>query len=145
MNDEYERTDFATIYFNPREKVCLVIAQARRGRGRGEIGEPTVVTDAEFDSRIGGLLLEHLDSYRKQLWSQETAYRSGTPKEGRAFIKKHLSVGVERRPSGDLIITPMHHDSSGYTGKESEKIVIASKDVPNKIAAAMRQAFGIAT
>lgn len=96
MNKEYEKTDFAKIYFNAREKTCLVVAQAKRGRAIGEVGEPTVVTDAEFDSRIGDLLLQRLDSYRKQVWSQEIARRSVTPEEGRAFIKKHLSVSIER-------------------------------------------------
>lgn len=145
MNDEYEKTDFATIYCNAREKVWLVVAEARRGRAIGEVGEPVVVTDAEFDTRIGGVLRQFLDSYRTRAWSQEIARRIGTPQEERAFIKKHLSVGVARPPSGDLVISPLHHEKGGYIGKESDRIVVPSKDVPDKIASALRKAFSIAT
>jgi len=145
MQDEYDKTDFATLYYDSREKTCLVIAMARRGRARGDIGEPVVVTDADFDSRIGGLLLQFLDSYRTRVWSQEIAYRGGTPQEERAFIKKHLSVGVARPPSGDLVITPLHHEKGGYTGKESEQIIVPGRDVPDKIAPTLRKAFSIAT
>jgi hypothetical protein len=115
------------------------------GAAIGEIGEPTVLTDAEFDSRIGSLLLQNLDCYRKQVWSQETARRSVTPEEGRAFIKKHLSISIERPPSGDLVITPLHHEKGGYTGMASEQIIVPSQDIPDKIAPALRKAFTIAT
>jgi hypothetical protein len=145
MQDEYDKTDFATLYFDPREKLCLLVAEARRGRAIGEVGEPVALTDAEFDIRIGGLLLQFLDSYRSRSWSQETARRSGTTQEERAFTKKHLSVGVARPPSGDLVITPLHHEKGGYIGKESDRIVVPSKDVPDKIAPALRKAFSRAT
>jgi hypothetical protein len=145
MNDEYEKTDFAAIYFNAKQKACLLVSEAKRGRAMGEIGEPTLITDAEFDSRIGGLLLQHLDAYRDSVWTQETARRCGTPQESRAFTKKHLNILIARRPSGDLVITPMHHHGSGYTGRESEQIVVPKEDMPEKIPSALRRAFSIAT
>lgn len=145
IKEEYEKRDFVQVYFNTREKVFLVVAEARRGLARGEIGQPTIVTDAEIDLRIGGLLVQHLDSFSTNVWSQEIARRCATPQEDRAFIKGHLSVEVERRPPGDLIMKPLHHERGGYTGKVSEQIVVPSKDVPGKVVSALRKAFSIAT
>jgi hypothetical protein len=145
MDDAFEATDFATVYFDPPGKVCLLVSQARRGRATGEVGEPTIVTEAEFDSRVGELLLQHLDAYRSRIWSREIARRLGSPRESRDFTRKHLSVSIERLPSGDLVIIPLHHDKGGYTGRASERILVPAKDVPDMIALALRKAVSIAT
>jgi hypothetical protein len=145
MKEEYEKTDFATVYFNPHDKVFRVVTEAKRGLAQGAIEKPSVVTDVDFESQIGAVLLRHLDYGRTTKWSPEIALRLGTPQESRAFTKKHLNVSVRRLPSRDLIVTPLHHDKGGYTGKKSEEIVVPKDDVPEKIASALRTAFSKAT
>lgn len=143
MNEDYTKTDFAQLYLNRGRKVFLLVAQAQRGRAQGEIGDPTEISDTEFDSVIGPLLLRCLDSYRNAVWSPERAYRPAA-----SFVKQHLSVAVRRTSSGDLIITPMHHNRGGYTGETSEEILVRSNlsdEAGKKLAEAIREAFRRAT
>jgi hypothetical protein len=76
MADQYEQTDFASVYFNPRERIFLVVETARRGHAQGEVGEPIEISEAEFETRIAAELLKALDSYRTKVWSQEIARRT---------------------------------------------------------------------
>ena len=143
--DKPQQTDSAKLYFNIREKSFLVVAQTRQDSGmREEIGEPIRITDVAFDSRISDVLLDFLDSSRR------TAHLSGKTRrysdaEYSLFRKSHLAVSIERRPSGDLIIIPLHHSKGGFSGGYEEQIIVSKDDVPAKIPSALREAFILAT
>ena len=143
--DDRERTDSAKVYFNTREKVFLVVAQAIQKSGmRAEIGDPIRINDSELESRIGDVLIRALNSFKTNIYSDDKGRRY-SDEQYRAFRKEHLGVTVERSPSGDVIIVPLHHSKGGYSGSYEEKIVVGKADIPTKIPAALRQAFGLAT
>jgi hypothetical protein len=136
--------DSAVVYFNNRENVFFVVAEAMRGVAKAEIGEPIRIPESEFDSRIGAVLLEALDSFQTNVYSPDVA-RGGSQEESRNFIRKHLGVDVERLPSGNITVMPLHHSKGGYSGSYEEKIVVAKADIPAKIPSALREAFSLAT
>lgn len=137
--------DSSVIYFNHRKKVFLVVSEARRGRyGRSEVGRPAEIADAEFEAKVGDVLLRSLDSFQTNVFSPETARRA-SGEEHRVFSKQHVGVDVERALSGDLILRPLHHLQGGYVANRGEQIVVSKEDVPQKIATALREAFKLAT
>jgi hypothetical protein len=137
-------TDWTKLYFNPKEKSFLVVEEAKSGSTKSEIGEPVVVPDTEFDSRIAEILIGFLDSFQSNAYSIEIA-RRGTQQENRAFVRKHLAVSVERTNAGDLIIRPLHHKGSGYVAMSGEQIVVSRSESLSRIPAALREAFDLAS
>ena len=145
MNTEqvHANADHATLYFNRREDYFLVVVEAKKGYGRTEVGEPVKIAGGEFENRICQVVSQALDSFHSN--SPEDQIRR-QPGEYQTFRKKHLSVGVQRqRSSGELRIMPLHRLQGGYVGSLSEAIVVSAQEVPTKIAAAIREAFNVAT
>jgi hypothetical protein len=139
------KTDWTKLYFSPKEKYFLAVAEAKDGLSKSEIGEPVVVLDSEFDSKIATVLTRFLDSFQSNVYSMEVARRGGTQEENRAFVKKHLAVSIERIGSGALVIRPLHHKGSGYVALSGEQILVPRDQMPYGIPGALREAFAVAT
>ncbi|MGA8224328.1 MAG: hypothetical protein WB780_21965 [Candidatus Acidiferrales bacterium] len=137
--------DHAKIYFNVREHVFLLVALGKWGRfGLKEIGTPTRIPDGEFEYQIGRLLVEHLDSFEGNVSSRENTRRF-SDSEYRVFRKQHIGVSVERPPSGEIILHPLHHLQGGYVANRGEQVVVRKEDIPDKVPEALREAFRLAT
>jgi hypothetical protein len=132
------------LYHDPKKGKFSIVAVAQDGLALAEIGSPTELSDSEFDSSITTLLLHHLDVFKNNVFSPEQA-RGGTRDDKRRFVREHLSVHVERLPSGDLIMKPLHHERGGYVGKTGEQIIVPKEDVFSGLSSAIREAFQIAT
>lgn len=143
MAKPYE-TSWATVYLNRGEKCFKVVAEAKRGLAKAEIGNPVVIADYELEARIAGTLIGFLDSFQTNLYSPEIA-RGGSLEENRIFVKNHLSVSVERLKSGDLVFRPLHHEQAGYVAKTGEQIVVSRNEIPGRIPGAIREAFALAS
>lgn len=143
-NSHSVSADSVALYFNPRRKVFFVAQERRRGRGKAETGELLEIVDSDFDSRVCAVVVSCLDKFQANAYSQEeVGHRS--PVKTREFIRQHLGVNVERTPTGDFIIQPLHHNEGGYTGREEEQIVLGKNEVPGRLSSTLRSAFQIAT
>ncbi len=145
MNAEqvHENRDLATLYFNRREDYFLVVAEAKIGYGRTEVGQAVKITGDEFEKKIGQILSQALDSFHSNSPNDQLRRLPG---EYQAFRKKHLSIGVERQhSSGELRIMPRHRIQGGYAGKRADEIVLSAQEVLTNLPTAIRKAFDIAT
>lgn len=138
------QTDWAMLYRDPRQRHFLVVAEAKRGFAKSEIGQPVVLNDPEFDLRVTETLTQFLDSFQSNVYEPERA-RGGSPEENSTFIKNHLAVSVERLDSGDLILRPYHHKSGGYVAVAGEHIAVQRDQLSQRLAVAIREAFDLAT
>ena len=138
------KNDFAVLYYNPKQRRFLIVSVAQDGLARVEIGLPKELSDSAFDSEIKTILFGALDLCQRNVYSPGQA-RGGTREENRRFVREHLSVHIERLPSGDLIIKPLRHERGGYVGKATDHIVIEQKAIDADLSIALRQAFKIAT
>lgn len=136
-------TDFAVVYFDISKKRFLVVKAAKRGVGRGEIGDGTEIDEQDFDSRIADVLIQALDSFRSNVYTNENA-RGTTPESSRLFVRQNLSVHVERHPSGDIYVLPLHHGQRGYSGTRTEQLRVPKGD-GTALKESLRQAFQKAT
>lgn len=141
---ELRKNDCSVLYYNPKEHRFLVVAVAQDGLALVEIGSPTPIPEAAFESEILNTLLLHLDAFPNNVYYSGHA-RHGSRETNRLFIREHLSVHVERLPSGDLVIKPLHHERGGYVGKSDEHIMVLKQNVHLELSSALRHAFEVAT
>lgn len=135
--------DSAKAYFNTGKRVFLLIAEAKQGYGRVEIGKPIEIPEAELEASVE-VIIKLLDGFKSNVYSAEKAVRY-SKEEYRIFRRKHLSINIGRYASGELVIKPLHREDSGYVGREGEGIVIPKDDVRKRLASALRQAVKIAS
>jgi hypothetical protein len=130
------------VFFSSKGKSFLVFSMGMRSSGQTLLDGTSEIGADEFDSRIDGVLREALDSYETTV----PPHRVWRPPDGiGTFIRKHLCVSVRRMGSGDLDVVPLRHEKGGYVGNEGEHVLVASADVPAKIASVLKDAFSMAT
>lgn len=141
---DFRKNDCTVLYYNPKERKFLIAGLAQDGLALVEIGSLTEITDAAFDRDVSDTLFRHLDAFRKNVYDALTA-RRGSRETNRVFVREHLSLQVERLPSGDLVIKPLHHERGGYVGKSGEHIILRKENVRVELASALRRAFDMAS
>ena len=109
-----------------------------------EFGEPTALTNEQFDTHIVAAVLDNLDNFNKAVFEQALAHRR-TSAEQKAFVKQHLSVFVARLETNEIKVSPQHREGGGYTGDYEHTLVLQPEEVSQKLAQAIREAFSRAT
>ena len=105
-----------------------------------EFGEPTSLSEADFDSRIVVTVLENLAEYDREPFKRELAPRSSDAEYSR-FTRAHDHVSVARKESGVVEITPAKGVREGYQGITEAIITLREDEIPARLAAALREAF----
>jgi len=142
MNQQ-QMADSAKAYFNTTNRVFLFVAEARLGFGKVEVGNGIEVPETELESNVR-VIINLLDAFKNNVYSPDIARRY-SDEEYRIFRKHHLSINIERQASGELIIKPLHHEKSGYIGREGERILISMHDIWARLPSALREAVKMAS
>lgn len=109
-----------------------------------EFGEPTEVSEEEFDARIVSVVLENLGKYHQQKYDPDLA-KIMTDEEDSKFRGDHDYISVTREDSGLVEVIPGARTQGGYVGIKSANITLQKDEVEPKLGAAIREAFRSAT
>lgn len=132
--------EMISIYRSKINGAFIIQPMARHPSGAsGEFGTPTVISDDQFDIRIVPVVRENLRKYHQQAYQDDLAPKHSN-KVWQDFLKEHLCVSVTRFPSGQTEIRPSHHERGGYVG-DNKSISLSPDEIPEKLAAALREAF----
>ena len=107
-------------------------------------GEPMIIAPENFHAKIAHAVIANLEKFGKEKYEQRRATRH-SPSEQREYLKRHVGVSVRKDPAGRLIIRPLHHERGGSVGVDEDAITLSAEDVPQKLAAAIAEAFRRAT
>jgi len=137
-----QKRSWVNIYHDGKGGNFLIFAMGGGASGRSLLDPPEEIARNEFDTRIGAALVEALDAYQERA-SNHQIWRAS---EGaRKFISKHLCVSIERMEAGDLDVVPLHHEGSGYIGKQGQHIIVPAAEINGRIAAVLKEAFAVAS
>ena len=103
-------------------------------------GEPTVVSQDDFESHIAGAVLENLAKFGKEKFDLSRATRLNSSQQ-RAFIKRHLFVSVFRDESSGLVIFPKRRVRGGTEARDEDTITLSESDLPHKLPEAIAEAL----
>jgi hypothetical protein len=134
------RNERVTIYRNTKQGLYIVQPMATHPTGAvADFGEPTIVSEPEFESRIAGAVLENLAKFDQESYKPERAPRFSR-EEYAIFKRAHNGVSVARTAEG-LEITPWERVHGGYAGINAAIITIPGQAPLDKLTAAIREAF----
>jgi hypothetical protein len=129
-----------TVYRNVKTGVYYVQPYTFGPVAATWFGEPTVIKPEEFDAKIAEAVTINLDKFGKEKYDPVRAIRF-SPKEQKNFLKNHIEVSIGRPNSGGVVIHPLRREEGGRVGVEDAAIVLSDKDIPNKLADAIAEAF----
>lgn len=132
--------EMISLYRSSKSGNFIVQPMTRHPLGcSGEFGGPTAISNDQFDACIVPIVIENLGKYHEQVYQEDLAPKRSA-KEYRKFVKEHLHVSVTRFPSGQIDISPSHHERGGYVG-DKESISLRPDEIPWRLAPALREAF----
>lgn len=138
------RREFTQIYKNVKTQTYAVQPYVMGPISWTHFGEPTLVTQDQFESSITAAVLENLERFNKRVFDPALV-RKRTEAENRRFIKDHLCVDVARLDTNEIKVSPQHRERGGYTGGEENSTLLKPEEVPQRLADAIREAFNWAT
>lgn len=109
-----------------------------------EFGEATVIPSDEFDSRIADAVTENLKKFGKERYEKARAILR-TKEQQKQFLKAHVGVSVIERESGELAIRALHRERGGMVSSHEDTFVLSKDEIPEKLTAAIAEAFKRAT
>ena len=84
--------------------------------GSVECGEPTIVEESEFDSRIAKSVLDSLAKYENRGYVQELERRFLNDRQSLAFAKQHLVVNVAKIPGNRIRLAALQRKGASHIG-----------------------------
>jgi len=131
----------ASIYFDEVDKQYLVQPAVPSSLGGSrEFGEPFLVAEMDFDSKIAEATLSSLENYLKTKYDPALEVRR-SDKEQRDFAKRHKWVCVFRLPSGQLEVSAGQRRGGGYHGVKNGDTLLEAGSTREDLTRAIREAF----
>ena len=133
--------DKITIYKNKKTGLYLVQPMAKHPTGASaDFGDPTSLTEEEFESRIVSVVQENLRKYHQQTFDQKLAL-SFSDEEYSRFTRGHNCVCVTVDDNGIVELIPAARVPGGYVGLKEGNISISKYEIGARLAGAIRDAF----
>jgi hypothetical protein len=109
-----------------------------------EFGEPTVIEQHEFEAMIADAIVENLGKFGKEQYDKARAIIRND-KEQAEFLNTHVAVYVSEQESGHLKISALHRQGGGMVGSREGTFIVSRCEIPQKLMAAIAEAFRKAT
>lgn len=109
-----------------------------------QFGEATVIMPEEFDSTIASAVIKNLEKFGKEKFDMARAIVRDD-NEQTEFLKNHVGVSVSQQQSGDLKVFALHRERGGMVGSDEDTFVVSREEIPQKLTAAILEAFRRAT
>jgi hypothetical protein len=129
-----------SVYRNRRTGACVIQASARWGGAWGEIGAPVVVSEEDFEAKIGLAITQAFETSQTQRYDPQSARRVSQEEYGQ-FVRNHVCVGIALLEGNRIELLPCKRKGRGFVSIDEAKIVFPKTEFEAQLPGWLRQAF----